>query len=30
MSPTPKTFKRPDQKPLPKPNVDLTPAKTVK
>lgn len=24
MSPTPKTFKRPDQKPLPKPNVDLT------
>ena len=24
MSPTPKKFKRPDQKPLPKPNVDLT------
>lgn len=24
MSPTPKTFKRPDQKPLPRPNVDLT------
>jgi len=24
MSPTPKNFKRPDQKPLPKPNVDLT------
>ena len=26
MSLTPKTFKRPDQKPLPKPNVDLTPS----
>ncbi len=26
MSPTPKKFKRPDQKPLPKPNVDLTPS----
>ena len=24
MSPTPKKFKRPDQEPLPKPNVDLT------
>jgi len=24
MSPTPKTFKRPDPKPLPQPNVDLT------
>lgn len=26
MSPTPKKFKRPDQKPLPKPNVDLSPS----
>jgi hypothetical protein len=24
MSPTPKQFKRPEQKPLPKPNVDLS------